>query len=188
MSPAPENEVSALIEAHADGDPTALDRLLPLVYDELRALASHALRRTGPGHTLQSTALAHEAWLKLSRGLRDVGGQQHFLAVASRAMRQVLSDYARRARAAKRGAGAVAVTLSESLDGAAANTFDIVALDDSLERLSQLRPRHARIVELRFFGGLTIAETAAALGVSTGTVESDWAMARAWLGRELRVD
>ncbi len=186
MVKASSNRVTALLEAHGAGDPTALDQLLPLVYEEMRALASRAFRSAGAAHTLQPTAVVHEAWMKLAGGLSRVNDRAHFLAVASRAMRQVLTDHARGVRAAKRGERCKGITLSEALDGQDSATVDLVTLDDSLDRLGRLRPRHARVVELRFFGGLTIAEAAKALDVCPATVESDWAMARAWLRRELR--
>lgn len=182
------SEITALLAAHSEGDPTALDRLLPLVYDDLKQIAARAFYDQNAAHTLQPTALTHEAWLKLSGGLEKASGREHFLAIASRAMRQVLTDHARAARAAKRGRGRRAITIAEPLDGFESTELDLIALDDCLERLRALQPRHAQVVELRFLGGLTIAETARVMGVSTGTVEGDWAMARAWLRRELLRD
>ena len=175
-------DITTLLGAHGRGDPGALDRLLPLVYDELHRLADRAFGSQRPGHTLQPTAVVHEAWLKLARGLGDVSGRQHFYAVAAKAMRQVLANHAASVRSRKRGDGLRAVTLHELGDG---SEVDLVALDDALRKLAELNPRHARVVELRFLAGLTIPEAADAIGVSHGTVESDWAMARAWLGREL---
>ena len=181
------SEVTALLSAHQGGDRSALDRLAPLVYRELRALAPKLAGAPHRGHTLQPTALVHEAWIKLAGGLNHVEGREHFFAVAAQAMRQVLMDHARSARTLKRGGDKRAVTLNEALDGESSNEINLIVLDDSLTRLSQLMPRHARVVELRFLGGLTIEETARVLGVSKGTVDSDWAMARSWLGRELGV-
>ncbi len=182
------SEVSALLFAHRHGDRSALDRLTPLVYRELKDLASKVAGSPRIGNTLQPTALAHEAWIKLAGGMEHLEGREHFFALASRAMRQILTDHARAARAQKRGGGARTVTLNESLDGGTSQELDLIALDDSLTRLSTLMPRHASVVELRFLGGLTIEETAKVLGVSTGTVDSDWAMARSWLSRELRAE
>lgn len=182
----PPSQVTALLEAHSSGDQSALDQLLPLIYDELRGLARVAFARQGPNHTLQPTALAHEAWLKLAGGLDEVRGKRHFFAIAGRAMSQVLTDHARALAQAKREGRRHAVSLQGVDTGALDQDYDLIALEDSLRRLGELNPRHARIVELRFLGGLSIAETAEELSISTGTVETDWAMARAWLSRELR--
>ena len=173
------------------GDPTALDDLLPRVYDELRALADAYMRRERAGHTLQPTALVHEAFLRLLRlPPGSVQNRIHFFALAAQAMRRILADHARRHRAAKRGGGAVRVPL-ELVEGGAPATpaGDDVAADDldaALEDLAKLDERQARVVELRFFGGLSIEETAEVLAVSTATVKRDWLVARAWLHRELR--
>jgi len=173
------------------GDPTALDDLLPRVYDELRALADAYMRRERAGHTLQPTALVHEAFLRLLRlPPGSVQNRIHFFALAAQAMRRILADHARRHRAAKRGGGAVRVPLELVEGGApAAPAGDDVAADDldaALEDLAKLDERQARVVELRFFGGLSIEETADVLAVSTATVKRDWLVARAWLHRELR--
>jgi len=173
------------------GDPTALDDLLPRVYDELRALADAYMRRERAGHTLQPTALVHEAFLRLLRlPPGSVQNRIHFFALAAQAMRRILADHARRHRAAKRGGGAVRVPLELVEGGApAAPAGDDVAADDldaALEDLAKLDERQARVVELRFFGGLSIEETAEVLAVSTATVKRDWLVARAWLHRELR--
>jgi RNA polymerase sigma factor (TIGR02999 family) len=189
MALAPEaggsTSVSQLLAAWAARDPTALDRLVPLVYDELRRLARHYMRGERAGHTLQTTALVNELYLRLAgiKGLqwRD---RAHFFAMAGTLMRRVLVDYARRQRRGKRGGG-VAVT---SVDGHAvtsAPSVDIVALDDALRRLAAVDPQQSRIVELRFFGGLSIEETAEALGISPATVKRDWTTAKAWLHHEL---
>jgi RNA polymerase sigma factor (TIGR02999 family) len=173
------------------GDASALDDLLPRVYDELRALADSYMRRERAGHTLQPTALVHEAFLRLLRlPPGSVQNRVHFFALAAQAMRRVLADHARRHRAAKRGGSAVRVPL-ELVEGgapAAAAAEDVAAddLDAALEDLAKLDPRQARVVELRFFGGLSIEETAEVLAVSTATVKRDWLVARAWLHRELR--
>jgi len=173
------------------GDASALDDLLPRVYDELRALADSYMRRERAGHTLQPTALVHEAFLRMLRlPPGSVQNRVHFFALAAQAMRRILADHARRHRAAKRGGSAVRVPL-ELVEGggpASAAGEDVAAddLDAALEDLAKLDPRQARVVELRFFGGLSIEETAEVLAVSTATVKRDWLVARAWLHRELR--
>jgi RNA polymerase sigma factor (TIGR02999 family) len=189
MAPAPEaggsTSVSELLAAWAARDPSALDRLVPIVYDELRRLAHHYMRGERPAHTLQTTALVNEVYLRLAgiKGLqwRD---RAHFFAMAGTLMRRVLVDYARRQGRGKRGGG-IAVT---SLDGHAitpAPSVDIIALDEALQRLAAVDPQQCRVVELRFFGGLSIEETAAALEISPATVKRDWTTARAWLHHEL---
>jgi len=177
------------------GDASALDDLLPRVYDELRALADAYMRRERAGHTLQPTALVHEAFLRLLRlPPGSVQNRVHFFALAAQAMRRILADHARRHRAAKRGGNAVRVPL-EVIEGGAgpgpaagAEPSEVAAddLDSALEDLAKLDARQARVVELRFFGGLKIEETAAVLAVSPATVKRDWLVARAWLHRELR--
>jgi len=177
-------DFTRLLEQAKGGDAAAHAQLFALVYDQLR----DAARRVSPGqgvHTLQPTALVHEAWLKLAPNLEGVSGRLHFLALASMAMRQVLADYARGARREKRGGGRERVALEESRVEAPGADADLCALDECLEQLAELNPRHARVVELRAFGGMTIQEAATALGVSHGTIEADWAMARAWLLRRL---
>ena len=177
------SDITALLQRHRAGDGEALQGLLSLAYDELHAVASRAFRQQGGAHTLQPTALLNEAWIKLAGRIDLVNDRQHFFALAARAMRQVLVDHAKGRSRSKRGGGERPVSLSSS-DGAY-ETTDLVALDDSLKRLAVLNERHAKVVELRIFGSLTIDETASELGISTSTVESDWAMARAWLRREL---
>jgi RNA polymerase sigma factor (TIGR02999 family) len=168
------------------GDASAMDRLFPLVYDELRRAARRALRRERPDHTLGTTGLVHEAYLKLvdqSRvGWRD---RAHFFAVAALAMRRILVDYARRQRRAKRGGGGAVISLDESLVSLDERAENLVALDEALTRLGQLNPRLSSVVECRFFGGLTEDEIAEALGVTVRTVKRDWAKARGWLYQEL---
>ena len=175
-----------LLQAHARGDETALDRLFPKVYDELRQMARGRMRHERADHTLSATELVHEAFFRLVRLDRvDWKSRAHFLAIASQAMRNVLLDHAEHRGAQKRGAGARPVTL-ERVD--APNDLpsdDILALCEALERLEQREPRQARVVECRFFGGLNIDETAEALGVSPATVSRDWTIARAWLHAEL---
>jgi RNA polymerase sigma factor (TIGR02999 family) len=178
-------EVTRLLDQLRGGDRTALDRLFPLVYQELRLAADRVLRREAPGHTLQPTALVHETFLKLAGGPVSSENRAHFLGIAARAMRQVLVDHARRRRAAKRGGGDVAVSLSEA-DGAwNVQSDELVALDEALDRLGEHSERLRRVVELRFFGGLTEEETAQTLGVTTRTIQRDWSKARAWLHKEL---
>ncbi|MEP7000969.1 MAG: sigma-70 family RNA polymerase sigma factor [bacterium] len=179
--------VTELLRAWGAGDAGASEELVPLVYTELRRQARRALRRESEGHTLQATALVHEAWLRLD-GQRDARweSRSQFLAVAAQMMRRVLVDHARTRRALKRGGGETQVTLSDALNAAAEpHAVDVLALDDALERLAIMDPRKARLVELRYFMGLSIPEAAAALGVSLATVGREWAVARMWLRREL---
>ncbi len=161
----------------------------PLVYEQLHRLAEGYFRRQPKGHTLSPTALIHEAYLKL---VDREGGRwkdrTHFLAVAATAMRQILVDHARGREAVKRGGGRQRITLDESAMPSAERDVDLLALDEALARLAGLDERKARVVELRFFAGLTVQETAAALGVSSVTVKRDWSMARAWIDRELEPD
>ena len=184
------DDLTRLLEESAAGDETAAARLFPIVYDELRRLAGAALRRERPSHTLQPTALVHEAFLRLvdvkSSRLQDRG---HFIAIADRAMRRVLVDHARSRAAVKRGKAEARLSIDD-VDVAAvdATDMDLVALDQALERLAAIDERQARIVELRFFGGLTVEETAVVIGASDRTVKRDWQMARAWLRRELARD
>ena len=182
-----EHAVTELLAAWGAGSAGASNALVPLVYDELRRQARRALRREGEGHTLQATALVHEAWLRLD-GQHDAGweSRSQFLAVAAQTMRRVLVDHARARHAAKRGGGDVQITLGDA--NAAAETpdaMDVLALDDALARLAEMDPRKARLVELRYFAGLSIPEAAAAIGVSQATVIREWAVARMWLRREL---
>jgi RNA polymerase sigma factor (TIGR02999 family) len=186
-------DVTGLLIAWSEGDSAALDALIPVVYAELRRQARRALRREAAGHTLQPTALVHEAYLKLvdQRPTRWQGRAQ-FFGVAARCMRQVLVDAARTRRAAKRGGGAHPITLSD-VDGLAdapaagheAVGDDVLALDAALTRLAALDPDQARVVELRYFAGLTLDDTAATLGISPATVSREWRVARRWLRREL---
>jgi RNA polymerase sigma factor (TIGR02999 family) len=186
----PPGEVTELLNQYRNGKREALDLLLPAVYGELRKIAARSLRSGRANHTLQPTALVHEAYLRLV-DQRDVEWQNraHFIAVAATLMRRLLVDYARGRNRKKRGGGLLVVPLDdhdvagpepdEGMD------MDMVALDGALDRLAALSPRQARIVELRYFGGLSIEETAEVLGVSPATVSHDWAIARAWLRREL---
>ncbi len=181
-----QGDITGLVERTAAGDRAAAAEMFPIVYDELRRLAAAALRRERPQHTLQPTALVHEAFLRLA-GTRDVPWQNraHFVAIAARAMRRVLVDHARERNAAKRGSGEVRISIDEIDVPAAATDVDLVALDAALARLAALDERQARIVELRFFGGLTVEETAALVDASARTIKREWAVARAWLKREL---
>lgn len=180
--------VTELLRAWGAGDAGACDALVALVYAELRRQAQRALRREGEGHTLQATALVHEAWLRLD-GQRDARweSRSQFLAVAAQMMRRVLVDHARTRHALKRGGSVAQVTLSEANQVAAPDTVDVLALDDALARLALFDPRKARLVELRYFAGLSIPDAAAALGISPATVGREWAVARMWLRRELAV-
>jgi len=184
-------DVTGLLIAWSEGDGAALDALLPVVYAELRRQARLVLRNETAGHTLQPTALVHEAYLKLVDQRPDRWqSRAQFFAVAARCMRQVLVDAARTRRAAKRGGGARPITLSDGLAGAPAAGGeaigdDVLALDAALTRLAALDPEQARLVELRYFAGLTLDDTAATLGVSPATVSREWTVARRWLRREL---
>jgi RNA polymerase sigma factor (TIGR02999 family) len=180
----PQSDFTQLLAQARTGDAEAHAAVFSVVYDELRALAGQIDARRS-GHTLQPTAIVHEAWLKLAYNLGGVSGRVHFFAVASMAMRQVIADYARTRNRAKRGNAWSAITLDENVPSLEASTDDLVALHDCLEQLAALHARHARVVELRVFGGLTIDEAAEVLGVSHSTIESDWSMARAWLSHRL---
>jgi len=189
MSPAadqPLPDVTLLLTRLKGGDRGALDRLMPLVHDELRRLARAHMRRERADHTLQATALAHEAYMRMVDLDRiDWRDRAHFFAVAAGVMRRILIDHARKRRAARRGGGAPHVPLEEGLRLAADRPDELVDLDEALERLAALDTRQARIVELRFFGGLSVEEAAVVLGVSPRTVKREWAVARAWLRAEL---
>ena len=166
-------------------DDSAAAELLPLVYDELRRLAAGFMAQERQGHTLQPTALIHEAYFKLVTSDEPYVSRAHFVGVAAHAMRQVLVDHARRRQSEKRGGDWMRVTLDQSDPSTTVSSSDILALHDAIELLSRKQQRLARVVELRYFGGLTIRETAAVLGVSHTTVEDDWSLAKAWLAREL---
>ncbi len=179
-------DVTALLKRAEDGDDQALERVFPLVYQELQRIARAQLGRERAGHTLQPTALVNEAYLKLvQRPPKGTENRSHFLGVAARAMRQVLVDHARAWSASKRGGGAVPVTLNEELAGVGSEPEQILALDQALDRLDALDARLRQVVELRYFGGLQDEEIAEALGVTRRTVQRDWVKARAWLHREL---
>jgi RNA polymerase sigma factor (TIGR02999 family) len=168
------------------GDPEALDRLFPLVYDDLRRVARAQMRREGTDHTLGTTGLVHEAWFRLVDQTRvEWADRAHFFAVATQAMRRILVDYARRYRAAKRGGAPVRVTLDDDMLATGVRADVLVALDEALTRLAGVDERLARVVEYRFFGGLSEGETAELLGVTVRTVRRDWVKAKGWLHRAL---
>jgi RNA polymerase sigma factor (TIGR02999 family) len=186
MTASPDSVTQLLADMRL-GRRDALDRLVPIVYDELHRIATRYLRGERDDHTLQPTALVNEAYLRLV-GQREIEWQNraHFVGVAARLMRMILVDHARAHRAGKRYGGALKVPVDEALAVAFERDVDLVALDEALERLAAFDPDLCRLVELRYFGGLTTKETAEALGVSTATVEREWATARGWLRRELR--
>lgn len=189
MEPA-KPQVTALLQQWSRGDRDALEKLTPLVYEELRGIAAGYMRDERPGHTLQATALVHEAYVRLI-GQKRVSWQNraHFFGIAAQLMRRILIDHARRRQAAKRGVGgALRLTAGVDVAGAPEQDFDLLAIDGALSRLEQLDAAQARIVELRFFGGLTVEETAEVAGVSTATVKREWRTARAWLRHEVGLD
>lgn len=179
-------QVTELLLAWGQGEKAAAERLIPLVYDELRARAAAALRPERPDHTLTPTALVHEAYLRLvDQRLPQLESRKHFYGVAARVMRQVLVDHARARKAAKRNAGRTALPLDEDVSLSDERAADLVALDEALGALAAFDTGKARLVELRYFTGLTIEETAEMIGVSPATVKREWALARAWLHREI---
>lgn len=168
------------------GDEQSLEALIPLVYDELRRQARRYLRRERPDHTLQSTALVHEAYVRLiDQRQANWKNRSQFFGVAAQLMRRILVDHARNRLAAKRGAGATKLAIAEEVAVLEMRNVDLIGLDACLTRLEQMDPQQSRIVELRFFSGLSIEDTADALGISTATVKRDWALAKAWLYREI---
>jgi RNA polymerase sigma factor (TIGR02999 family) len=180
--------VAQLVESARRGDEQALSALMPLVYDELRRLAASYMRRERPGQTLQATALVHDVYIRLMQDSKlSWQNRSHFFGIAARSMRQILVERARARRAVKRGGSRVRVTLDAGLLAAAAPTIDLEALDEALSRLEVLDADLARVVEVRFFGGLSIEEAAEALDVSPATIKRRWALAKAWLARELEV-
>ncbi len=183
--PSPE-EITGLLLDWGNGDKAALDRVITLVYQELRRVARREMRRQRPGDTLQTTALINEAYLRLVDYARvRPRDRSHFFAIAAQAMRRILIERARSRRSAKRGSGAQKVSLDEAADVSNQRAANLVALDEALTNLAAIDPRKAEIVELKYFGGLTIEETAEVLDVSTPTVERDWHMAKIWLHREI---
>jgi RNA polymerase sigma factor (TIGR02999 family) len=189
MSDTPDSDgVTRLLVEWQNGDQKALDSLIPLVYQELRAIAGRYLSRESPSHTLQSTALVHEAYFKLI-GQRRVRWQNraHFFGIAAQMMRRILIDHARHEARDKRGGPGPKLSLDEAMATADTESdIDLLALDDALTALARIDPRGAQIIELRFFSGLSLEETAEVVGVSAGTVKRDWSAARAWLYREMR--
>ena len=181
-----QGEVTRLLVAHRNGNREAVDILLPLVYDELRRIARNQFRSENPGHTLQPTALVNEAYIKLVSGDEvEWQNRAHFFAFAAQVMRHLLVDHARSRRRDKRGGGAAKVDLDNALVISAEPDMDLVALDDALKDLARLDEQQARVVELRYFGGLTIEEIAEAIGITPSIVRRDWTLARAWLRSEL---
>jgi RNA polymerase sigma factor (TIGR02999 family) len=176
-----------LAEWSDSGDREALDKLIPIVYEELRRQAARYLQRERPGHTLQTTALVHEAYVRLidQAGVRWQN-RAHFFAIAAEMMRRILVDHARKRRAIKRGGDALKLTLNEALNASGERNLDLIAVDEALTKLAALDHQQARVVELRFFGGLDVEETAEVLSISTRTVKRDWRVAKSWIRRELR--
>lgn len=186
MEPPPAQEVTQLLVAWGNGDEIARDRLIPLVYEELRRLAHRYMKHESPGHTLQTSALVNEAFLRII-DQREIKwkNRAHFYGIAAQMMRRILVDYARQRRYAKRGGGVLQLSLNEALTVSSEPAGEVLHLHETLLRLAQLDLRKSQIVELRFFGGLSIEETAEVLSVSPGTVMRDWTFAKAWLRREM---
>lgn len=181
--------ITELLVGYGRGDKESLDQLMPIVYDELRRQAARYLRRERPGNTLQTTALIHEAYVRLV-DQRNVQWQNraHFFGIAAQLMRRILVDHARTKKRAKRGGSDIRVSLGDATVAVKGQDLDVVALDEALERLAQIDAQQSRVVELRFFSGLTVEETAEVMGISNATVKRDWSMAKAWLHRELSGD
>ena len=188
MTPSP-NQITQLLKGWGHGDQAERNQLIPLVYEELRRMAHQHMRKERPGHTLQTSALVHEAFVRLV-DQTDVQWQNraHFFGIAAQMMRRILVDHARSRQYAKRGGDVCRVSLDEVAIVSEERAADVVALDDALNSLAAVDQRKSQIVELRFFGGLSIDETATVLAVSPGTVMRDWTLAKAWLRREMRVD
>ena len=179
-------EITQLLQAWGNGDAKALDRLAPVVYDELRRMAHHYMRRENSDNSLQATALVHEAYLKLvDAKVAQWQDRTHFFAISARLMRRILVDSARSKAAGKRGGDAVRVEINESIDGSPLADEEMVRLDDAMEALAKFDARKAQVVELRFFGGLSVEETAEVLKISPQSVMRDWRLARSWLAREM---
>lgn len=188
MTPPHTQEVTQLLAKLSDGDRSALDDLLPLVYDELRRLADRYLRRERSDHTLQATALVNEAYLRLVDQNVPWQNRAHFFGVAAEMMRRILVDHARSHQAQKRGSGGIKLSLDEAINMSDERATDLISLDDALNALAEFDPQKSRIVELRFFAGLSIEETAKVLGIGTATVIRQWKMAKAWLYHEVSKD
>jgi RNA polymerase sigma factor (TIGR02999 family) len=186
LSTSSKKDVTTLLVEWTNGSPTALEQLTPLVYEELRRLAARHFRRERPGHTLQSTALVHEAYMRMFDQRRvELHNRNEFFAFASKIMRNLLVNHARARSAAKRQGGATLLKFDESLGAVGRQDVDLIALDEAIDNLAKLDARQARIVELRFFAGLSIHDTADVLAVSSATVKRDWDLSRAWLYRRL---
>ena len=188
MEPAPSKQVSELLLHWGQGDRKALESLLPIVYEELRRIARSHLRQHRPNHTLQTTAVVHEAYMRMAenKSMR-IENRAHFLGIAAQLMRWILVDYERKRRAAKRGSGVIPLTLNEDIgiQHASGSSVDLLALNEALDRLAKLDGQQSQIIELRYFGGLSIEDTSEFLGISPATVKRGWASARAWLLREM---
>src|SRR5574341_1379034 len=186
MKPFPSQEVTQLLRAWSEGDKSALDQLYQIVYDELRRLAHRYMSRESAGHTLQTTALVNEAYLRLAE-VKDMNWQDraHFFAVSANVMRLILIDEARARRTERRGGANLTIALDEALDVEKGEDLDLIALDLALQSLAQINQRQCQVIELRYFGGLTVEETAEVLKVSADTVMRDWRFAKAWLKREM---
>ena len=181
-------EVTRLLHEMGQGDATAVDRLLPLVYEELHALARRMMSAERAGHTLQPTALVHEAYLRLVDAESGYANRGHFVGIAARAMRQILVNHAIARNAQKRGGGASTVPLNGTIEAFEARAFDLIALDEALKKLAELDPEQCQIVECRFFAGLSMAEIAEVVGKPLRTVEREWNLARAWLRQQMHVE
>jgi|SRR5688572_5167472 len=185
-APTSQDEITRLLVRATDGERDAFDELLPVVYDELRLMAERYLRRERPDHTLQTTALVHEVYIKLVDQRRAKWqNRAHFFAVAAQAMRRILVNHAKSVNRIKRGGSRSRIPLDDGVAIAPEQDIDLVALDEAMERLAAMDPRKSRLVELRFFGGMTNEETAEVLGIAPATVKRDWSFAKAWLLREL---
>lgn len=183
----PRTEVTELLKRHREGDPQALAELIPLVYKELQKLASYYLKGERPAHTLQTTALVHEAYMRLiDRKEVDWRDRSHFFAVAAQTMRRILVDYARQHRAVKRGSSAAQISLEQATVFAKERAPEHLLIDELLTRLAKLDPQGVRIVELRYFAGFSVAQTAEVVGISAATVKREWSVAKAWLMREMK--
>lgn len=182
------SQLTGLLEDWKHGDPTALQKLTPLIYDELRRIAHRYAQRERNGHTLETTALVNEAYLRLAGEKRDWQNRSHFFAVTAQVMRHILIDHARRRHYVKHGGEAQHVPIEAASVMASERAAELIALDEALEEFARLDPRKARVVELRYFGGLSLEETAEAVGLSLMTVRRDWQAAKAWLYRRLKHD
>jgi RNA polymerase sigma-70 factor, ECF subfamily len=181
-------QVTRLLHAMQAGDADAAENLLPLVYKELHRLADGYMRRERPEHTLQPTALINEAYMRLAREEKDWKNREHFIGVAAHVMRRVLVDYARAHKAGIRSGGLKRVEWEEGLAMSAERPHEFLALDEAIDRLAELNPRQARVVEMRYFGGLSVEEIASVLGIAPRSVKRDWSLAKIWLFKDLRVE